>query len=749
MNTTTLIRNIALLIMVFTFCTKDARSWDSEQHEHTGEKYADDEITVTSRPSDGTGTVIDGAAWPTSSWPWSGGPVTFTSTVPDLYIGSHMSYMSGTFKKDTDVGDGIGGTAPLSWFMDVDGETGVLVVSLDGEPVISVGTGHTYSTFVKPSNAMTEWTVSSGDKTDIDSMSIEYSNDNPGKATISIAAGLEDYSDSVGREVTVVGVKSLEPNVGTLTGTTGTTSFWTVGDPGSTVIITATPDPTDATLPNDWDLAGGKYIDLSTYNRLRTLDTSGDNPAEFTCTSGTSKKGLSISVVTVDVTEVPEYIYADATAAVPVRFKIQGLSEQVEIGSVDVSFYLDGNKVFEYNNAAFAKNDGFGIKGNGQSDTYTAWVPISEFRSSACMLAGDTTENCAFSILVNNAKTAGTTQIIEKIRSDPSENSAKPLVFGDKEVKVVEIYVNNGIGNEWTVLDTATKQTRVDTQATAKYIHKSGLLHAFSPGYPHECDGTTCNGPGFPGSLSGFDIFYQTATRTSTSRELEVYLKDDADYGVGGGGEEILSRMYGETIGCYFGFSYGHRDVVVLGNAPGMDLNVKSCNCDVTMFDDGKLSMWIEDISSPTGTNQAGIAAGLLTVGWGLASTGWGIPLGVAAGVYTIIASQEGTPSPDVAEVTCYTVWDHTVGKGPSTPAYLYPPAYRMENGAATSVSYPMSRNGFPGGVGQTWKAYIILNACVSTVSTYPFPYGLLGESVKARIKYEANFNTPIQVTTY
>jgi len=345
----------------------------------------------------------------------------------------------------------------------------------------------------------------------------------------------------------------------------------------------------------------------------------------------------------VEIIRVPDYLYADATAAVPVQFEFFGMGDEVEIdedSALTVTFNVDGQlRLQEDYRDRFAAGDGFGAKGNGTADTYTVWVPIEDIRNIE--VQDDLTDEAYFTVLVR-AREASSGDDFEWYSNSVDDQGARPEVYGDASIQVIEI----GTNDQWSVLDEDKLQTRPDNLGSPKWDHiASGGQHGTDcpSDFPHDASSQGCGM-----AMGNFETYTNSVEATNKKRKVTVVLDDGYDHFYYD--NTIRNRRWDVRIGTWFGVSYGRRDVQVIG-APGMDLSVDEGGCGLSLFSDGKIKYRIEDVDDTQG-NNLGIAAGALTIAWGLASGGTGGILGVVAGVASVLASQ-ATYDDDTAEVVC------------------------------------------------------------------------------------------------
>jgi len=434
----------------------------------------------------------------------------------------------------------------------------------------------------------------------------------------------------------------------------------------------------------------------------------------------------------VDIIAVPAYLYADATAAVPVKFQVKDLGDQVELTEVTVRFYVDAFPAFEYNatqsfaaahtkTATWHVEDGMGAtSGNGTTDTYIAWIPITAatFKHGNCDVQRDTTSNAVFVVKVK-AKTVGSEMSAIAAASKIDDSAARPTVFGDKEVEVIEIEVNGdqGVGEQWSVMKAATKQAAIHRQAAIQADHLWNSLNGGGPwgGKMHPYKIAT----GRQGVLAlDWDDCIMEVLRSDTIRETKTWLKDEWS-STGEFTHKVRIKVTGETIGCYFGVSWPHHsgNVPVLGG-PGMRLDKNSGVSNITLFNSGKATAKIEDAD---GDNSLGmtLASTAFSIGGALATGGWSIALNIASAALSL-ASDLTSPQPEGAgHAAIHFIWmDQLPGQANPTRTQIHSP-YEATNNFNPPEASPreMNRTSVPLVVGGTYVGHVVLNTAICKTS--------------------------------
>ena len=179
-------------------------------------------------------------------------------------------------------------------------------VSLDKE-FECVGCDVTFTVTTDPSGheGDVEWSAAGGDPNSGSGSTFTTNWDTSGTKTAT--ASLCGTSDS--NQVTVVGVSSLLPDIGTLMddgdGDPNTKSYVVSivdanGDP-NIVTVTATPNPdvNEEDLPDSWSFIGGTEVN----DFVHTVDRTTAAKTVFTCTCGTSSKTATIYVMDANIVQ--------------------------------------------------------------------------------------------------------------------------------------------------------------------------------------------------------------------------------------------------------------------------------------------------------------------------------------------------------------------------------------------------------------------------------------------------------------
>jgi len=456
-----------------------------------------------------------------------------------------------------------------------------------------------------------------------------------------------------------------------------------------------------------------------------------------------------VTGISVKVTKVPEYMYADIDAAIPVTFEVVGCGTKVKLHDVMVGFIADSVMIMPGTDLRprTAKGDGTGAVVNNDvpdtlSATYTTWVSHELLESFD--VTEDTTDVCGFivSVVVSDSDHPDMDPVW--VTSEPGcdqvdwssgggEEYCNPRVFGDKNVKVVEIgynpdaYTNPlngspGSAKKWAVTDATTKQTRIHREGASMWDHMAGYDDCQNfPGSSHECDadyphhesecGYTCGGSDCgPLASSNWETIWEEPDRGANYRRVRSGMYQstftDCEYY-----HECRIKVGGETSGAYFGVSYGHLTSAipaVTGAEPCMDISCTSGDGTFYLLPQAKVLMVTEqDGGCALGVPATGfrISGALLN----LAGAGWaGAPLSIAGLIMGYVANVD-TASVDGATQTRGTgVW-LLARPGAALSEQPTPVSHTNEN--ADDLTGNMSMNSTGIHVGDTWVGHVTLSA--------------------------------------
>ena len=429
----------------------------------------------------------------------------------------------------------------------------------------------------------------------------------------------------------------------------------------------------------------------------------------------------------VAITKVPQYLYADATAAVPVTFKFFGLGNAVEIRNPKITFMVDNQTVVNSYDVTgkFTAGNGLGVtSGNGTSDTYTAWVNISEFQT--VQLADFLSDNCYFKIEVE-AKKDGEWY---NYTSAPDDESAHPDIFGDARVNVVEI----GVDKSWTPRNPQLLQDRLKNLGQGRYDHV-GADFGYDEPFPHSGESVANGGCGEI-TLTFYDFTVTCHDSIDLAAEMgaKVGLRHPP-WQEAALGQYMASWRYGVTDGVWFGASYGHVAVPIL-SADGMDLTVSSGKGNLTLFPTGYLSYAL-GASDNDGAGIGTVAVDVLQLGWTLTKK---VPIvgqiiGLAVDIVKAVNEQYEYRK-DTEEAVCYFIYGSCLPGHNTWDFEYYMTGFDYTAGSQAHVNASMSKVDVAVQVGEAKEFVFDVNCAVSNAIDYFF----YAYTVTATMSYNAPF---------
>lgn len=440
------------------------------------------------------------------------------------------------------------------------------------------------------------------------------------------------------------------------------------------------------------------------------------------------------------VTKVPDYVYANATGYIPIQFKITGLGSKVDISDVTVSFFYDTSRVAAYPSSGNAvsttaradgENDGTGPKLNTADDTtlsdeYIVWVSPTVVGSGMLVLdADDINDNVAFHLYVT-AKEHGSNDDEVTLQTwrysqanDPAIlQHARPKIYGTSRVAVVELGEPQ---KSWSIYD-----------GTGQDHQRQERIHAEGEKEYKELGSGTYGVEQFAGKAQA-----RQAPDSGDNDEMSLYvmIKDSGTPANGYLTNEeayTLNRYYGETIGTYFGVSYGLRDDVqcLPAGKKGVDLAATSGPARLYWCEKGKYECWVDGPNNNGTVNWSGITSGMFAVAWGLSSTGWGVPAGILSGLFATIAAVDLDPGTSDGSAYCWGEWRRQEVGG-ATHTYAMIDQKQDGNGTLSPAGYVNMNKDFSSiRVGETYVGVITVGASVSLKDT------LFADNPEARGKY-------------
>jgi hypothetical protein len=450
-----------------------------------------------------------------------------------------------------------------------------------------------------------------------------------------------------------------------------------------------------------------------------------------------SPKGMArpkdeILVVQVDILQVPQFLFASAKYATPLKFEIKGvetafihhITGTIKIGDDGPHFIGIGNR--------FVANDG-PEQNNGTSTVYTAFVRASTYLPFHSMVPNLRTPDARFTLQVTFSRTASDLLLFAQAESDRQDPEARPQVFVDPSILALDIGPATQ-PNVVTVDMNEATQRAVHKPGKKSYQHWQHVSNIFphNQGVPHE--DTSARLLSF-----AFDIDDQIITQTATQITLFTRLEDDVDVGAGSGREGYKNRIYGWRRGGYFYVSYGGKDISVLDpNERAMDLTKQSGNFDLNMFPTG-MGRITNVLQQNGGFNTANAVPGAFAIASAIAQGGpWALVFGTAEGIFDIIASIDNNNITDTADGSIYRVLTRSRANGERiTEGRFFPPFNHTANGSLGFLPLPLSFPGVSTNVGDQWAAFVELESACSAVSRIPQPF--LSIDVSNRVEFKVD----------
>jgi len=377
--------------------------------------------------------------------------------------------------------------------------------------------------------------------------------------------------------------------------------------------------------------AGEAYLNTDT---LTTDETT------VTVKCGESEKAIKIKTFEPEIKKVPDYIYSNATAAVPVKFKITDF-ELDDIDSLKLDFYAGGDKKIDgIEQVSFTEYD-------EDDEMFITWVNISNFQFD---VDGDTVDNSYFIIKVKHVN-----------GDEYCESKKKNIkIYGDTSVNIFEIGVNLGFQNMQTTGFSFDKLTETAVQS---YRHVGGFLHSVDNGtstFPHEAGAslgtfgtpTICGAPEFLSAFgnNGFNVHTSSRSITNTEIKLKVKLGDDNSGQWTGGGEVVTNELLNECIGYYAACSYPHK-TISFHDGIGMKIEKETSVIDLTSLTGTTVTTTLTAVDDGgIGTTEAdnflNVVGVTLSILGSAAAPGLSEVNSLVSGLYNYVKSNMPKPSP-------------------------------------------------------------------------------------------------------
>jgi len=472
---------------------------------------------------------------------------------------------------------------------------------------------------------------------------------------------------------------------------------------------------------------------------------------------------IRLTVVDVDVLGVPQYLFASASYATPIKFQIKGLGSQVFIHDVQADFYIDDT--YQWTSLMGMRfTAGVGtIRGNGTTDTYTCYVPAA-FYEVFNLGSAHRTDNARFVVWVS-CSTDGVAPVVD-IKSELTDPQSAPAMFFDPYIFAVEPGIPGvhpgGIRIYSGVSITSGTQAEVGESPRASYQHilrSSGLGGYCDPSVwpvphdePEEMEDLP-NGRAGMNYMWGMYNDTHEASVTPGAMCISTRLYDDSDWlhtdPLPPFDQGCKARVYGYRRGGYFCVSYGGRQLAagILGTNPpeyAMDLSKTSGNFDWQMFNSAHVDFTnVQNVSG--GLNVTGAASSAFGIASLVTSEAPPVSLvfGVIGEIFNLVDSVD-LDSPDTdrkAEGGLYRVLvRHRVAGDPI--AETKEPIHRDYSGTA-SVGANCNYNGKSCNAGDQWTSYAEIESVVSAQSR---PYNSV--DVQQRTEYKCDVSADFTTMT-
>jgi len=463
---------------------------------------------------------------------------------------------------------------------------------------------------------------------------------------------------------------------------------------------------------HDVTITGKDKVDPADETRCG-FTTTGSLTLTATCDATSISVSTSdVYVLGLDILQVPEYIYADGIGAVPVQFQILGYPQagvtMSNSGSDEVEFLYQSDQQggggleegFTYAVAnGFAKGDGFGDQGNSDTDTYWLWVRNNACTFQWCDVDGDTTDEgmAEFRVTMHVDTDGQPSEIkLESIVEDEPEpwfdydaDDPDGFIdenFGDEEVEVVVL--NDEEAEDISLFKAATKQTKLNTDPSFRVMHVGTGCGSVVPGCTAPCwtgtrhNTSSCGGAWDDytrhGTVHGFkdgDWEANHIGASASGKKMQTRAWMSNGWGNRSWGERFHMGNYSNTVGVYFGFSYGTRAVGCLGGDPGMDLSQDGTGgslnkCAVQMFNNDAKRKWSVWDVDPGGTSFGSLGAGAFTLMGALTTGGWSAVFWMSAWALSTFTPSE-VDNDNRGEAAWHPVRIHKLSGGTGTPVYL------------------------------------------------------------------------------
>ena len=492
---------------------------------------------------------------------------------------------------------------------------------------------------------------------------------------------------------------------------------------------------------------------------------------------------IKITVVELDIEEVPAFLYASATYATPITFKVDGLGSggTAYIHNISAKLYeQEGSGPDTLLGGPFAIGerftaDGGIIRDNGNADTYTGYVPASSYAGITVRydVEGEDeithrTDKAYFVLDVQVSLTEDSHQLSICSRRFADDEQAEMKLFADSSIFAAEPGIGATVYSDWYIknfADSSQAPIQLDTPK-GEYQHCVNPDNGPDSPYSKCPPGVhTCMDP--DGTLPWYfqQAYYDEARTcenvtsgappTVCGKKLYTKLGQFAGAPWMYGHNVHKNRLYGWRKGGYFCPSYGGIELhvddpldpddepsILAGDEYAMDLNIVSGEYDWHLFDSGYKYLHTE-ARADDGINAGGCAA--LCAGAAVAmvwpvGTFWAAGqtatyvFGVASAAFWAIDSIDNEASiQDCAESVFYC--RHTKTPWQGAPTETHGPGEALETDGTTQGTVLVIKTA-TWVVGDTYQFFIELeSACAMELSEW-FP---LNKDINSEAKFYCN----------
>ena len=441
---------------------------------------------------------------------------------------------------------------------------------------------------------------------------------------------------------------------------------------------------------------------------------------------------FNFNVVELDVNSVPQYLFASAQYATPVKFTLNG-TDKAYIQGIRVRLTDDGSgaTVMADVSERFAAGD-TADQSNGTTNCYTAFVPASTY--SGMSVPGDKTTQARFGVSLLVSKTASDTPLnITNLVGDPN---VTPVIYCDGDIPAFDMAPA-------TYSNPQSVQYSADVSTAGQGSFQHWRDDNSIPGHtvvPHEDPDAH-----LPGTVEGFLDCTQgnSVLNGGSDAEPGVYLYTrlmNESTTTRMGGEGFKNRVYGRRLSGYFYISYGGRAVNVLPSGElAMDLTKQNGSFQLTMLPTGYASI-TNNLINPGGGNTVGVLATAFLVANSIypGTTALNVAI-TSARVFMLVDAADldsGAALVDTAEGTIYRVVMRSKYNG-GTSASTWDPIDYSENGTMNFPGVTMQQN-FNCSIADQFVVFMEFECLSSSVAHAWYYYGGSGD-VNCSVNFTAD----------